>query len=146
MLLTVDHEVFGNGSGDVRRDVTEPAERMARICERFAVPLTVLFEAGEYLAFEREREALVAALGYDLAEELWTQAVDLVKRGQARPPTADPSFRISPRWGQVGRPGGPALPISDHRPPLLPLVFCLLSGRAAISYLLRPSLLSPISQ
>ena len=49
-----------------------------------------------------------------------------------------PFFHTSPRWGQVGRPGGPVLPISDLRRPLLPLVFCLLSGSAAICCLFLP--------
>jgi len=53
ICLTVDHEIFGNGTGDVRRHVIEPAERMARSCEMFGMPLTVFFEVEEYLAFGR---------------------------------------------------------------------------------------------
>ena len=35
LLLTLDYEIFGNGSGDVRQHMVEPTERMARICERY---------------------------------------------------------------------------------------------------------------
>ncbi len=92
LLLTVDHEIFGNGSGDVRRHIIEPTERMARCCEYFGVPLTVFFEVEEYLAFVREREKMVAAFGYDPAEELRIQAVDLVKRGH------DLQLHLHPEW------------------------------------------------
>lgn len=92
ICLTEDHEIFGNGSGDVRRHIIEPAERMARVCEKFGVPLTVFFEAEEYLAYERERDALVAAWGYDPAAELRAQAIDLVKRGH------DLQLHLHPEW------------------------------------------------
>jgi hypothetical protein len=92
LLLTEDHEVFGNGSGDVRRHIVEPTERMARSCEKYGMPLTVFFEAEEYLAFERERDALKLAWGYDPAEELRVQAVDLVKRGH------DLQLHLHPEW------------------------------------------------
>jgi hypothetical protein len=92
LVLTEDHEIFGNGTGDVCSQIIEPAERMASACEKFAMPLTVFFEAEEYLAFVREREALKAAWGYDPAEELRAQAVDLVKRGH------DLQLHLHPEW------------------------------------------------
>jgi hypothetical protein len=92
ICLTEDHEVFGNGSGDPRHHIIEPAERMARICEKSGVPLTVFFEAEEYLAYAREREALMAAWGYDPAAELRAQAIDLVKRGH------DLQLHLHPEW------------------------------------------------
>ncbi len=92
MLLTVDHEVFGNGSGDVRKHMTGPAERMARICEKFGMPLTVFFEVEEYLAFGRERETLIVSLGYDPAAELLAQAIDLIRRGH------DFQLHLHPEW------------------------------------------------
>ncbi len=55
LLLTVDYEVFGNGSGDVRWHIVELTEWMARICEKFGMSLTVFFEVEEFLAFGRER-------------------------------------------------------------------------------------------
>ena len=101
LVLTEDHEIFGNGSGDVRRHIIGPTERMARICEKFGMPLTVFFEVEEYLAFEREREALKEAWGYEAADELRTQAVDLVKRGH------DLQLHLHPEWvGAVFGDGG----------------------------------------
>ncbi|MCX6878970.1 MAG: hypothetical protein NTW21_34950 [Verrucomicrobia bacterium] len=92
LVLTVDHEIFGNGSGDVRRHVVEPTGRMADICEKFGVSLTVFFEVEEYLAFEREREAIMVAWGYDPTAELRAQAVDLAKRGH------DLQLHLHPEW------------------------------------------------
>ena len=92
LLLTVDHEIFGNGSGDVRRHITGPTERMARICEKFGMPLVVFFEVEEYLAFERERKKLVAAWGYEPAAEIRAQAIDLIRRGH------DLQLHLHPEW------------------------------------------------
>ena len=92
IALTVDYEVFGNGSGDPRRHMVEPTERMARICERHGAPLTVFFEAEEFLAFGREREALRAAWGYDPHAEVRAQAIDLAKRGH------DLQLHLHPEW------------------------------------------------
>ena len=57
ICLTEDHEIFGNGSGDVRRHIIEPAERMARVCEKFGVPLTVFFEVRSIWAFNASGNA-----------------------------------------------------------------------------------------
>lgn len=92
LLLTLDHEIFGNGSGDVRRHMIEPTQRMARICEGLGMPLTVFFEVEEYLAFDRERDWLCKAWGYSPPAELRTQAVDLVKRGH------DLQLHLHPEW------------------------------------------------
>ena len=67
IVITTDHEIFGNGSGDVRRHVVEPTEAMCRIGERYDVPITVFFEIEEYLAFNRYAGALREEFGYDPA-------------------------------------------------------------------------------
>lgn len=92
ICLTVDHEIFGNGTGDVRQHMTEPTERMAAACEKHGMPLTLFFEVEEFLAFEREREKLVAVLGYDPAAEVRAQAVDLARRGH------DLQLHVHPEW------------------------------------------------
>jgi len=92
LVLSVDYEIFGNGSGDVRRHVTGPSGRMARICEKFGMPLTVFLEVEEYLAFERERENLIKVWGYDPAAEIMAQALDLIRRGH------DLQLHLHPEW------------------------------------------------
>ncbi len=92
LVLSVDHEIFGNGPLDMRRHIVEPAERMARISEKFGMVLTVFFEFEEYLVFERERKALMATWGYDPAEESRAQPIDQIKRGH------DLQLHLHPEW------------------------------------------------
>ena len=92
LVLTEDHEIFGNGCGDVRRHMVEPTERMARICGKYGMPLTVFFEVEEFLAFERERSKLIRAWGYDPAAEIRAQAISLIRRGH------DLQLHLHPEW------------------------------------------------
>lgn len=100
ILLTVDYEVFGNGSGDVREHITGPTERMARICESSGVPLVVYVEVEEFLAFARERDQLRKLLGYDPAAEIRAQLVDLARRGH------DLQLHLHPEWYGATLAGG----------------------------------------
>ena len=92
LLLTLDYEIFGNGSGDVRQHMVEPTEQMARICERYEAPLTIFFEAEEYLAFCRNARDLEQALGYDPARLIREQVRSLVSRGH------DFQLHLHPQW------------------------------------------------
>lgn len=92
LLLTLDYEIFGNGSGDVRQHMVEPTEKMARICERYEAPLTIFFEAEEYLGFCRNARDLEQALGYDPARLIREQVRSLVSRGH------DFQLHLHPQW------------------------------------------------
>ena len=92
IVITVDYEIFGNGTGDVRQHVTEPTERMCRIAEKYEVPVTIFFELEEYLQFERHGRELRRLLGYDPAEEMRRQAADLARRGH------DIQLHLHPQW------------------------------------------------
>ncbi|MDB6136887.1 MAG: hypothetical protein JWM59_5130 [Verrucomicrobiales bacterium] len=100
LSLTVDYEIFGNGTGDVRRHVTEPTERMCRIAEKYGVPVTVFFEVEEYLHFVKHSRELTAELGYDPAGEMRRQAADLANRGH------DIQLHLHPQWYEAEREGG----------------------------------------
>lgn len=92
IVLSVDYEIFGNGQGDVRQHVVEPTERMARLCEKYRMPLTVFFEVEEYLAFEKYRQPLLRALGYDPAALIRQQIVSLAAAGH------DIQLHLHPEW------------------------------------------------
>ena len=68
LILTVDYELFGNGSGCLDACVLQPAERMMQIAERFAAPLTYFAEVLEFIALadqahdHRARDQLREAL------------------------------------------------------------------------------------
>lgn len=44
ILLTVDHEIFGNGAGDVRQHVTEPTEHIAVAYQKHGMLLNVFLK------------------------------------------------------------------------------------------------------
>ena len=46
------------------RDVVDPTRRLLDICERHGVKMTIMFEVGEYWAFERHEDQLRRDLGY----------------------------------------------------------------------------------
>lgn len=92
VVLSVDYEIFGNGTGDVRQHVTEPTARMARLCREHDMPLTVFFETEEYLAFQREAAALKKDLGYDPALLMREQAAQLIRDGH------DVQLHLHPQW------------------------------------------------
>lgn len=92
IVITVDYEIFGNGEGDVRQHTVGPTERMARLCEKYGVPLTVFFEVEEYLAFEKFRDALIKPLGYDPAALIRQQIISLAKAGH------DIQLHLHPQW------------------------------------------------
>jgi hypothetical protein len=94
--LSVDYEIFGNGAGDVRQHVIDPTERMGRLCEKYGVPLTVFFEVEEYLAFEKYRDALAPALGYDPAALIRQQIISLAAAGH------DIQLHLHPQWHRAG--------------------------------------------
>jgi hypothetical protein len=92
LVLSVDYEIFGNGSGDVRQHIVEPADRMARLCRRYAMPLTVFFEVEEYLAFERFDEPLKQTLGYSPSRLIREQIISLAEKGH------DIQLHLHPEW------------------------------------------------
>ena len=92
LVISVDYEIFGNGTGDVKRHIVEPADRMARLCKRYAVPLTVFFEVEEYLAFERFDEPLKRALGYSPSRLIREQITSLAEKGH------DIQLHLHPEW------------------------------------------------
>lgn len=92
IVISVDYEIFGNGDGDVRQHITGPTERMARLCEKYRVPLTVFFEAEEYAAFIKYASALKKDLGYDSAALIREQIISLIGRGH------DIQLHLHPEW------------------------------------------------
>ena len=48
IILTLDYELYGNGSGNVFRHIIEPTEKILSIAERYNVKITIFFEVIEY--------------------------------------------------------------------------------------------------
>lgn len=54
ILLTLDYELFGNGSGDVFKHIIEPTEKILSIAEKYNARLTIFFEVIEYWQLKNE--------------------------------------------------------------------------------------------
>jgi hypothetical protein len=92
IIITVDYEIFGNGTGDVRQHVVDATQRMAAVCRRYSAPLTIFFEIEEFMAFERGRVALSEHLGYDPAQLIRDQISSLSAEGH------DIQLHVHPQW------------------------------------------------
>ena len=58
LALTLDYEMFGNGAGDVMRDVIEPTNRLLVIYFKYSAKMLILFEVGRHW-FSQEYELQV---------------------------------------------------------------------------------------
>lgn len=92
LVLTLDYEIFGNGAGDVRRDVVEPTGRLLDICDNHGARMTIMFEVGEYWAFERYDDQLRQDLGYSPCGVMKAQITEAVQRGH------DVQLHLHPWW------------------------------------------------
>jgi hypothetical protein len=54
LVLTLDYELFGTGAGDVTRHMLEPTSHLLHIADDHDVPITVMAEVAEILAWENE--------------------------------------------------------------------------------------------
>lgn len=52
LIISVDHEVFGNGSGCLDACVRRPVERVLSVAEKYSAPLTFFVEALEFEAMQ----------------------------------------------------------------------------------------------
>lgn len=92
LILSLDYEIFGNGAGDVMQDVARPTGRLLDICDRHGAKMTILFEVGEYWAFERCADRLRREWGYSPSQIMRDQTVEAVQRGH------DVQLHLHPQW------------------------------------------------
>lgn len=92
LILSLDYEIFGNGSGDVMRDIIQPTNRLLNICDKHRAKMTIMFEVGEYWAFEQYAGQIRKDLGYSPCEQMKRQAIDAIRRGH------DVQLHLHPQW------------------------------------------------
>jgi hypothetical protein len=64
LILTLDYELWGDGSGNVFHQIIEPTNRILNICDENKIKITIFFEAIEYLKLKDEWEK-GNSMGYD---------------------------------------------------------------------------------
>lgn len=92
LILSLDYEIFGNGAGDVMRDIIQPTNRLLNICDKHGAKMSIMFEVGEYRTFEQYASQLRKDLGYSPCEQMKRQAIDAVRRGH------DVQMHLHPQW------------------------------------------------
>lgn len=93
ILLTLDYELYGDGSGDVFKHIVEPTNAILKVVERYGAKITVFFEVVEYWRLKQEWES-GNHMGYDRspAEAMEQQVLDIIRRGH------DVQLHIHPQW------------------------------------------------
>ena len=64
LILTLDYELWGDGSGNVFKQIIEPTTKILNICDENRIKTTIFFEAIEYLKLKEEWEK-GNSMGYD---------------------------------------------------------------------------------
>lgn len=54
LILTLDYELYGNGSGNVFKHIIEPTESLLKIAKKYGVKYTFFFEVVEYWKLKEE--------------------------------------------------------------------------------------------
>ncbi|TDF35073.1 hypothetical protein EYS14_22110 [Alteromonadaceae bacterium M269] len=88
--LTLDYELFGDGTGDVYREQIIPTNHLMDICELYGAKLTVYFEYGQYLAFDKYSG--LNDYFKSANQAILEQLKQLVSRGH------DVQFHLHPTW------------------------------------------------
>ncbi len=92
LLLTVDYEIFGNGSGCVRKCLIDPTEKLLNICESVGARLTLFVDYCEYKAFRDAEDADILPDGFLPATWIETQLKKAVAKGH------DVQLHLHPQW------------------------------------------------
>jgi len=56
VILSLDYEIHGNGSGDSYELMVEPTERLLKLCDRYNAKVTIMADVAEILKFREHAE------------------------------------------------------------------------------------------
>lgn len=79
LIFSSDYELFGDGSGNVLEEQIIPTNNTLEIFEPYGAKLTVMFEYGQYLAYEKYASEHNTFANDNIL--IKNQLIDLVKRG-----------------------------------------------------------------
>lgn len=93
ILLTLDYELFGNGSGNVFEQMIRPTERILEITRKHAAKITFFFEVVEYWRLKEEWQK-GNKMGYDSnpITAIDNQIQKAIKEGH------DVQLHLHPQW------------------------------------------------
>ncbi len=79
LILSLDYELFGDGSGDVTREQILTTKHLLEVLSPYGAKLTVMFEYGQYVAYNKygkENSNLI-----DDNKKITNQLIELIKNG-----------------------------------------------------------------
>jgi hypothetical protein len=93
LALTLDYELYGDGSGNVFRDVIDPTEIILSVLRKYNIKATIFIEIAEYWKLREEWDK-GNKMGYieDPALNMKKQIVNAFKEGH------DVQLHIHPQW------------------------------------------------
>lgn len=93
ILLTLDYELFGNGSGDVFKHVIEPTNILLSLAEKYNAKYTFFFEVVEFWKLKEEWDkGNKMGYGCNPVEAMVSQLQNAARRGH------DVQLHIHPQW------------------------------------------------
>jgi len=90
LQITLDYEVFGDGTGNVYREQIIPTNHLMDICDLYGAKLTVYFEYGQYITFDKYSHINTEFVKANHA--ILSQLKQLIARGH------DVQFHLHPTW------------------------------------------------
>ncbi len=93
IIITVDYEIFGNGTGDFKEHVINPMDRILDICDKHSVSISIMFEVMEYIAVKKYDDQLREDLGYSPKEKMEEQINRAYSNGHDIQLHIHPQFR-----------------------------------------------------
>jgi len=93
LMITVDYEIFGDGTGEVKENLIRPMEEIRILCNKYDAKLTVFFDICEYWAFvDAERCNLLTHLEYSPSVLMKNQMIQIIEDGH------DVQLHLHPQW------------------------------------------------
>ena len=92
IIITLDYEIWGDGSGDVRKLIIETTDRLLSILKDRNIRMTVFFELEEFLVFKKYTKELRSHFGYDPVSLIEGQLKKIVYDGH------EIGLHLHPQW------------------------------------------------
>lgn len=139
-ILTLDYELFGDGSGDIEALMIKPTERLLLLAEKYGIKYTFFFEVIEYWKFQEALE-VGNLMGYSFnpVEAIKSQIHDIVRKGH------DVQLHLHPQWleaeycGRTWKVDGSRWRLGDYRITQGMSLFDLIKkGKETLESLIKP--------
>lgn len=142
LALTLDYELFGDGSGDIFHDLIEPTNKILTLCDNHNAKLTLFFEVVEYWQLKSEwNNGNTMGYSVDPIIAIEQQIIQAFQNGHdvqlhVHPQWLDSHFndgwQVSDKWRMAD------IPLSTDSALILNLEQVLHKGKTTLESLLQP--------